>query len=244
MTSYGRSCGAPQTPALYATIPRVFVAAQVFGKHRITNNPKRQNENVQLNNGYGSQQYQSASLQQNNNRFESQQQNNNRFENQQQNNNRFDSQQQNVNKYSNQQLNSDYRRPQSSDNSYTSSLYTSDLYDNQKLTVNKFGNLPQTTNRYNNQQQNVNKYVNQQNSNIYELSPNTYQQLSHTGRQHQIGQWNKQNGNIGDDIPAGGWVATNERVEGDFVADSWNFPRQSNQDGNYFATTARPWWNR
>ncbi|KAJ8704802.1 hypothetical protein PYW08_012122 [Mythimna loreyi] len=30
VTSYGRSCGAPDTPALYAVIPHAFVAAQVF----------------------------------------------------------------------------------------------------------------------------------------------------------------------------------------------------------------------
>ncbi|KAJ8706731.1 hypothetical protein PYW07_012809 [Mythimna separata] len=28
VTSYGRSCGAPDTPALYAVIPHAFVAAQ------------------------------------------------------------------------------------------------------------------------------------------------------------------------------------------------------------------------
>ncbi|CAG9790517.1 unnamed protein product [Diatraea saccharalis] len=32
VTSVGRSCGAPNTPALYAIIHRSFVAAQVFGK--------------------------------------------------------------------------------------------------------------------------------------------------------------------------------------------------------------------
>ncbi|KAJ0184195.1 hypothetical protein K1T71_000618 [Dendrolimus kikuchii] len=46
VTSYGRSCGAPQTPALYAKIPIPFVMAQVFGD-RI----RSQNRNSQSNSG-------------------------------------------------------------------------------------------------------------------------------------------------------------------------------------------------
>lgn len=33
VTSYGRSCGAPHTPALYARLPRAFVGAQLFGEN-------------------------------------------------------------------------------------------------------------------------------------------------------------------------------------------------------------------
>ncbi|KAF9408460.1 hypothetical protein HW555_011866 [Spodoptera exigua] len=33
VTSYGRSCGAPQTPALYARLPRAFIGAQLYGEN-------------------------------------------------------------------------------------------------------------------------------------------------------------------------------------------------------------------
>ncbi|XP_063836185.1 uncharacterized protein LOC135085338 [Ostrinia nubilalis] len=46
VTSLGRSCGAPNTPALYATLHRAFIAAQVFGKAPdTTNHNSDRNEN-------------------------------------------------------------------------------------------------------------------------------------------------------------------------------------------------------
>ncbi|CAH1642678.1 unnamed protein product [Spodoptera littoralis] len=33
VTSYGRSCGAPHTPALYARLPRAFIGAQLYGEN-------------------------------------------------------------------------------------------------------------------------------------------------------------------------------------------------------------------
>ncbi|XP_050360081.1 serine protease filzig-like [Nymphalis io] len=55
VTSLGRSCGAPHTPALYALVQRAFVSAVVFGdqiknKPQTTNNNQQNNNNNQWNN--------------------------------------------------------------------------------------------------------------------------------------------------------------------------------------------------
>ncbi|KAL0808827.1 hypothetical protein ABMA28_012504 [Loxostege sticticalis] len=45
VTSVGRSCGAPNTPALYATLHRAFIAAQVFGKTSSSSSTNQNNYN-------------------------------------------------------------------------------------------------------------------------------------------------------------------------------------------------------
>ncbi|KAJ2941662.1 hypothetical protein O0L34_g10457 [Tuta absoluta] len=48
VTSLGRSCGAPNTPGLYALVQRAFVAAAIFGNHK--NNQRRSYNNTNTQN--------------------------------------------------------------------------------------------------------------------------------------------------------------------------------------------------
>ncbi|KAI5631093.1 trypsin domain-containing protein [Phthorimaea operculella] len=55
VTSLGRSCGAPNTPGLYALVQRAFVAAAVFGN--LKNNQRRSNNGTSNSNGQNSNSY-------------------------------------------------------------------------------------------------------------------------------------------------------------------------------------------
>ncbi|XP_026331401.1 probable serine/threonine-protein kinase roco9, partial [Hyposmocoma kahamanoa] len=53
ITSLGRSCGAPNTPGLYAKVPIAFVAAQVFGNYKSTPTTEMNYQNNYNNNQQG-----------------------------------------------------------------------------------------------------------------------------------------------------------------------------------------------
>ncbi|XP_052748282.1 uncharacterized protein LOC113522153 [Galleria mellonella] len=96
VTSVGRSCGAANTPALYAKVDRAFIAAVVFGDQANTHNSDRQN-NYDRN-----QQNNDNTRYNNNNNYDRNNENNNYDRNNQNNNdnkrqNNYDSGQSNYN---------------------------------------------------------------------------------------------------------------------------------------------------
>ncbi|XP_047542905.1 serine protease Hayan-like [Vanessa atalanta] len=83
VTSLGRSCGAPHTPALYALVQKAFISAVVFGE-QIQNKPSTTNSNQQNNNNqWNNQQWngnQQTSTERNRNQQTGQSSNNHRNE--------------------------------------------------------------------------------------------------------------------------------------------------------------------
>ncbi|XP_041983638.1 serine protease filzig-like [Aricia agestis] len=124
VTSLGRSCGAPQTPALYALVPRVFVSAIAFDPSENRHKEQRNtNQNYQPNNN----REQRNNFNTNNNR----EQRNNFNTN---NNNRNDYDTNSNNQYyntNNQRQNQDNNNQRNNYNDYTTqrNYYVQDSYD-------------------------------------------------------------------------------------------------------------------
>ncbi|XP_046976208.1 uncharacterized protein LOC124542289 [Vanessa cardui] len=165
VTSLGRSCGAPHTPALYALVQRAFISAVVFGE-QVQNKPSSTNSNQQSNNNqWNNQQYNG-----------NQQTTTERNRNQQTNNNQWNNQQWNVN----QQTTTERNRNQQTNNNQ---------WNNQQWNGNQ-----QTTTEWNRNQQNTGQSSNnrrneQNNGNIYQSNNGNQQSY-----QNSNGQYNNKRG--------------------------------------------------
>ncbi|CAH0731206.1 unnamed protein product, partial [Brenthis ino] len=180
VTSLGRSCGAPHTPALYAKVQIPFVSAVAFGgkgsgnnrgtvSNEFSNNQQNNNNYQQNNNNY---QQNNNNYQQNNNNY---QQNNNNY--QQNNNNNYNQNQQNTqwntnfnNKNQNQQNNGwdtqsnqqNNNRNQNQHNIWNPATEPTVQWNNQNINQGT-GNVYSNQNGYSNQQSNNQQYNRGQN---------------------------------------------------------------------------------
>ncbi|XP_069364467.1 uncharacterized protein [Maniola hyperantus] len=194
VTSVGRSCGAAQTPALYAKVPRAFISSVVFAGQTDNNNQNSNNNNNQQwnnqqtnnNNGnktpqWNTNQQQSNNGQQNNN---NQPWNNNQWNNQQQSNNNRQptNNQQNWNNNQGNSWNRHQGEPSRNPD-----------YNNQPQNNNQWHSNQGTNNNRNNQ--NIKRDDQDNNYDVQNGNSNVYQSNNQNNRNN--GQYNRGQSNNG-----------------------------------------------
>ncbi|XP_037301470.1 serine protease Hayan-like isoform X1 [Manduca sexta] len=245
VTSSGRSCGAPDTPALYATVPRVFVAAEVFGKkaldnrysnqinsnnrnqptvNRNTNNQNQNNQNnrvnVNQNNNYNTQ----TTIQNWNNQNQNNQ--NNRVNVNQNNYNT-----QTPNPQSNWNNNNQQNNRNTNQNNYEQQ-YQNNL-NNQNRDTNKYYQV--STNNYN---QNKNNPINY--NEVTTRNPN--QNFNFEGYTQNPNNDNQNSNNYNQNNP-------NQYYQNGYERESWN-PNYNrgiydyNVGNSEYRGTDGPFWSR
>ncbi|XP_023938417.2 uncharacterized protein LOC112046141 [Bicyclus anynana] len=178
VTSLGRSCGAVETPALYAKVPRAFVSAVVFGDN-----------NQQSNNNQWSTQQQTSTQKNNNQQWNNQP--TNQWNTQQQSNNQKQNNNQQTNQWNTQQTNN-----QKQNNNQQTNQWNTQQTNNQKQNNQQWNNQP--SNQWNTQQQTstqkqiTNQQWNNQPSNQWNTQQQSNNKQNWNNNQEESWTWNRQ----------------------------------------------------